>query len=82
MSDPLDPQSLRRHIGRTVRHMGMACRVVEVLDDGPALVLQGADAVIQANRFGDAHRRVPHTYTVPVRDAHGDPHPDFLALHL
>ncbi|QKT04854.1 hypothetical protein HUS23_14055 [Ectothiorhodospiraceae bacterium 2226] len=80
--DDLNPARLRILIGRRVRHQGQDCQIIEVLDDGPTLILQGDDAVIQANRFGEAHRRVPHTYTVPVCDEHGAPHAEFLALKL
>jgi hypothetical protein len=83
-----DIDDLRRHIGREVNHQGTHCRIIEVLEDGPTLVLQdtGSDRVVQDNRFGEAHRRVPPTFVVPVTYRHPDGsralHPDFLALEL
>ena len=59
---------LRGMIGLQVYHRGTLCQVVEILEDGPALVLQDsqAQATIQADQHGEASRRVPVVYTVPV----------------
>ena len=61
-------EQLRGMIGLKVRHQGLSCQVIEVLEDGPSLVLQNCKAVstIQADQFGDANRRVPQTQTIPV----------------
>lgn len=78
-------EQLRRMIGIQVCRQGTACVVIEVLEDNVALVLQAiaGEAAIQSNQFGDARRRVPPTFTVPVLNAaHDGLHPDFLALDL
>lgn len=75
---------LRGMIGTAVCYRGVNCMVVEVLEDGPELVLcdlQQTD--IQDDRFGDPHRCVARTYTVPVVDTSGTAlHPEFLALEV
>jgi len=70
-------EQLRGMIGLRVRHHGLSCQVIEVLEDGPSLVLQNCKTVstIQANQFGDANRRVPQTQTIPVLS------PDKTELH-
>jgi hypothetical protein len=81
--EDIDLPALRALIGRETRHGLQRCRVIEVLEDGPALVLACADDTteIQPNQHGEANRRVPKTVTVPVltpeRDAFD---PTFLAL--
>jgi hypothetical protein len=59
---------LRDMIGLNVLHEGVACCVVEIIDDGPSLVLECIDhrLSIQPDQFGEAHRRVPQTFTVSV----------------
>lgn len=81
----LSIEQLRGMIGLRMRHQGVLCQVIEVLEDGPSLVLQNCDegTTIQPNIYGEANRRVPLTYTVPVLT--GDRlelHPAFLALDL
>lgn len=73
---------LRLLIGRHVQWHGVRCEVVEVLDDGPALVLRSEDAdrQIHGDRHGEAVRRAPDTFEVPVLDGAGNAHPDFLQL--
>lgn len=77
-------EQLREMIGVQVWHEGMRCEVVEVLEDGPALILVGVDGdTIQADQFGSPSRRVPPTHTVPVIGSDGDRlHPAFVALNL
>ena len=74
---------LRRLIGQSVLYHGICCRVIEVLEDGPSLVLAdgGKNREIQDNQYGEPNRTVPRTYTVPVR-AGAELHPDFLELSL
>jgi len=85
---PLTPPTLdclRACIGRELEFEGHRCRVIEVLEDGPALVLscETAAPVIQPNQHGDATRRVPRTRTVPVLNVEGTAlNPDFAALRL
>lgn len=72
-------------IGLRVSHQGIHCVVLEVLEDGPSLVLQDLEqrTTIQDDQFGDPKRRVVLTYTVPVlTDDRTEIHPDFLALEL
>lgn len=76
---------LRGMIGLKVRHQGKCCIVIEVLEDGPSLVLQSCEEAptIQANQFGDANRRVPQTKTIPVLTPdQTELHALFLALDL
>ncbi|MDX1824039.1 MAG: hypothetical protein R3354_04940 [Thiohalomonadales bacterium] len=76
---------LRSMIGLRLIHQGITCQVIEVLEDGPSLVLQSIHETptIQPNQHGEAQRRTPVTYTVPVltRDR-SELHPQFLALDL
>jgi len=75
---------LRSMIGVQVQHEGEHCEVVEVLEDGPALILASIGGnTIQSDQFGNPSRRVPQTYTVPVLAPDGSGlHPAFLALEL
>ena len=76
---------LRNMIGLRMYHQGILCQVIEVLEDGPSLVLQSiAEApTIQPNQHGEATRRAPVTYTIPVlNEEHTELHPSFLALDL
>jgi hypothetical protein len=58
---------LRGLIGLRVRYQACDCRIIEVLEDGPSLVLQAeSDCIIQHNQHGDAHRQVPRTIEIPV----------------
>ena len=78
-------EQLRGMIGLKVRHQGLHCQIIEVLEDGPSLVLQNCEAVstIQPNQFGDANRRVPQTHTIPVLTPdQKELHALFLALDL
>ncbi len=60
-------EQLRALIGERVRYLGRAWEIVEVLEDGPALVLQDVShKVIQPDQHGEAHRRVPTTVTIPI----------------
>ncbi len=81
----LSLNQLRRLIGQPVSHRGTACQVIEVLADGPALVLQdtGRNTDMQDNQFGEPGRHVPRIYTIPLLDNSGDAvHPDFADLGL
>ena len=75
---------LRNMIGVHVSHQGIACKVVEVLEDGPSLVLVSIDEDhIQTDQYGNPLRRVPQTFNVPVLTADGQTiHPSYLALDL
>ena len=76
---------LRGMIGLLLLHQGILCRVIEVLEDGPSLVLQSIEEEpgIQPNQHGEATRRAPVTYTVPVLNNTKDElHAQFLELDL
>lgn len=74
---------LRQLIGEPVTHLGKPCHVIEVLADGPSLVLQanGCATEIQDNQFGEPAREVPSIYLVPLLE-NGAVNPDFLHLGL
>lgn len=66
-------QKLRALIGRQAVIRERPCELIEVLEDGPQLVLRclGECSVIQPDQYGEAHRRVPQTIAVPVFDLEG-----------
>ncbi len=59
---------LRRIIGQQVHLHGELHQVIEVLPEGPVVVLQALEggAVIQANAQGEASRMVPGIVEVPA----------------
>ena len=61
-------QQMRGMIGLKVIYLETYCQVVEILDDGPHLVLEvlDHDVSIQADQHGEAHRKVPKTFTIPI----------------
>jgi hypothetical protein len=78
-------EHLRDLIGLKVKHQGSHWEIIEVLEDGPALVLRDCEmhTVIQADQHGEAHRRVPSTTTIPLFDRDGgDLNPALLDLDL
>ena len=77
-------KQLRNMIGIHVYHQGVACHIVEVLEDGPSIVLKCLDEDhIQANQYGDPSRRVAQTFIIPVLSIDGGTiHPAYLALDL
>lgn len=84
-ASPLTMEQLRCLIGSRVQYEDTLCEVIEVLEDGPALILQYIEehVVIQADQHGEAHRRVPTTVTVPILNSDGHHfHPTFLHLNL
>jgi hypothetical protein len=88
--EKLDKQSLRvEHlrdlIGLKVKHQASLWEIIEVLEDGPTLVLRDCEmhTVIQADQHGEAHRRVPSTTTIPLFDRDGNElNPALLDLDL
>ncbi len=83
--DNINLNQLQSLIGHHVDFEGQTCRVIEILEDGPSLILQAADEVttIQPDQHGEAHRRVPSTVTVPIIDrCRTNFHPDFISLNL
>ncbi len=77
-------EQLRNMIGIHVYHQGVSCKAVEVLEDGPSLVLMSIDEDhIQTDQYGNPARRVPQTFTVPILTADGNSiHPAYIALDL
>lgn len=88
--EKLDKQSisvehLRDLIGLKVKHQGSLWEIIEVLEDGPSLVLRDCErhTVIQPDQHGEAHRRVPTTISIPLFDRDGsDLNPALLDLDL
>lgn len=78
----IDIEVLRKKIGLRVWHQGQECCVVELLEDEPALILVAGDTdSIQADQFGNAHRKVPMSYIVQVLSHdRRELHPDYQAL--
>lgn len=68
----IDFSQLRGLIGTQVRFSDMNWEVIEIIEHGPELVLQSlstdSDRHIQSNQYGDAHRKVPRTLSIPVID--------------
>ncbi len=64
----ISKEQIRNMIGLQVKYNSVYCRVVEILDDGLAIILEDMEAhnSIQADQHGEAHRRVPQTYTIEV----------------
>ncbi len=77
-------EQLRALIGERVRYLGRDWEIVEVLEDGPALVLQDlSQKVIQPDQHGEAHRRVPTAVTIPIFAPDGSAlNPVFQSLDL
>lgn len=78
-------EQLRGMIGLRVQHRGIVCCVIEVLEDGPSLVLQDGERRLglQEDQYGGPGRQVPEVYTVPVISADKrELHEDFLSLEL
>ncbi len=76
---------LRSLLGVEVIHQGVRCQLLEILDDGPTLVLQDREThtTIQDNQYGGPWRRVPAVYTIPLTTQDGtELHPSFIALNL
>lgn len=59
-------EQLRGMIGIKLYYNNKPCQVIEILEDGPSLVLQHDESNIQKDQHGNAHRRVPETHCIPV----------------
>lgn len=78
-----DPDYLRGLLGKKVHFLGKTHCVVEILHDGPQLVLQNeCNNVIQDNAYGRAYRRVHQTTLVPIFVRPGVLNPDLDTLSL
>lgn len=75
---------MARLVGERIVYEGVPCEVIDVLTEGPSLVLARRDSgsdVIQRDEHGDPRRRVPRTYTVPLHsEVTSDLHPIVLML--
>ena len=71
---------LRASIGRETAIRGRHCQLVEILEDGPEVVLKCIEkrSVIQPDQYGEAHRRVPEIITVPVFEGESESVNPFL----
>ena len=81
---PITVNELRKMIGLSVYYRGQHGSIIEVLEDGPSLVLQAAGSDrIQHNLHGHPTRLSPNTMTVRVLSENGTSlHRDFLELEL
>ena len=70
----IDPDKLKGLLGLSLTYQGIACRVIEILPDEPALVLRDSSdsKVIQPNQYGDASGWAPQTFTVTVLNVRRD----------
>jgi hypothetical protein len=70
-------------IGQQVSYHHHRCEIIELLD-GSELVLQVLedDHSIQPTQYGEGHRNVPKTYTLPVFDGEGNLHAELVAAGL
>jgi len=79
----LDTEQMRSMIGLRVKYHEVYCQVIEIIEDGPAIVLEDLEmhTSIQADQHGEAHRKVPKTYTITIlsKDRY-EFSPAFLAL--
>lgn len=87
MNASITLDKLQGLIGNRLEYHGHTYQVIEVLADGPSLVLEYIDkidhAVIQADLHGEAHRRVPETVTIPILNANSEEFSlEFLNLNL
>ncbi|MFN2349564.1 MAG: hypothetical protein ABR558_08360 [Thioalkalivibrio sp.] len=59
---------LRELIGRQTVVDGVHCQVIEILENGPCVVVcETLGSEIQSNQYGDPQRRVPRTHTLPLK---------------
>lgn len=77
-------EQLRGLIGIRLYHKNQLYQVIEVLEDGPSIVIQHLQELsIQNNQHGEAQRKTPLTHTIPVLTADRKSiHNEFLALDL
>jgi hypothetical protein len=72
-------------LGLRVRYRGAVYSVLEVIEDGPAIVIEPEIAVssIQTDAYGNARRHTRSLLTIPVLSAdRREIHPEFLAIDL
>lgn len=74
-------EQLRGLIGLRVIHQDEACRVIEVIEESIAIVIEHEerDPVIQSDQHGHARRKVPQLTIIPVLNSQAD---EFSAAFL
>jgi len=76
-------QELLALIGRQIVFQQQQCEIVELLDDCKfVLQVLEKDRNIQATQYGEGHRTVPVTYTLPIFDGAGNLHAELLGTEL
>lgn len=78
-------RQLRDLVGLEVRHHGDLYLVIDVIEDGPSLVLQDCrqPVTLQNDAFGDALCPVPHTLVLPLWQSGSEEiNPEFLNLRV
>lgn len=79
---------LNQYIGNEISINGNRCQLIEIMEDGPALVFMCMEhhLSIQGDQHGNAHRKVNKTYTIPcLSEIKNDLHPtakDILPDHI
>ncbi len=70
----IDSKTLNNLIGREVSYQGTRCRIIEILEEDPALVLQDyqPQKTVQPNQYGEANRRAPRVFTVALLNIRRD----------
>lgn len=76
-------ENLLALIGQQVTYHQHRCEIIELLE-GCQLVLQVLENNhdIQPTQYGEGHRTVPVTYTLPVFDGEGNLHAELVAAGL
>lgn len=78
-------EQLRTMLGLRVSYRGAIYSVLEIIEDGPAIVLEpeATASSIQADAYGNARRQTRTLLTIPVLSAdQRQLHPEFLEIDL
>lgn len=69
--------TLHKLIGLEFRYDNRSCTLIEIIDEGPSMVVQCQDVkTIQVNQHGNAHRKSQPTYTIAcLNEFQTDLHP-------
>ena len=87
MSAKVNKKVSREHLlallGQQVIYQQQHCEIIELLDDCE-LVLQvlESDTSIQSTQYGEGHRDVPKTYSIPVFDGEGSLHTELISAGI
>lgn len=79
----LSTENLLTLIGRQVIYQHQKCEIIELLE-GREFILQVIEdgSNIQPTQYGEGHRTVPVTYSLPVFDGEGELHSELIAAGL